>query len=139
MNADLTLGVLDALQKHPGRQYATGFYSLAPTIPGTPQADFRAYLDQLNGQTFLQAYQALKGGGQITEIEGKKATDAIQRIKTSQTSEGFDKGIQELRDMINTAREINRKKAGASAPPPLIAAPQGATPAASGWSIHPVN
>lgn len=124
MNADLTLGVLDALQKHPGRQYATGMYSIAPTIPGTSQADFRAYLDQLNGQTFLQAYQSLKGGGQITEIEGKKATDAIARIKAAQTDAEFDKGVEDLRSMITTARDINRRKGGQQPAAP------GASPAA---------
>jgi len=44
----------------------------------------------------LQAYETLKGGGHITEVEGKKATDAIARMDASGTEKEF----------INAAREF---------------------------------
>lgn len=134
-NASATLKLLNNLQNHPGRDYATGIYSLAPTVPGTKQADFISMLDQLNGQSFLQAFQSLKGGGQITEVEGKKATDAIQRIKRAQTKEGFDEGVQELRDMVNSTRQNARQKTGQpiNGQPPVVPANSG------GWGIQEVK
>ncbi len=43
--------------------------------------DFNAMLDQVQGGAFLQAFESLKGGGQITQIEGEKATQAIVRAQ----------------------------------------------------------
>ena len=37
----------------------------------------QSYIDKIQGGTFLQAYAVLKGGGQITEIEGAKAEAAL--------------------------------------------------------------
>lgn len=37
-------------------------------------------LASLGGQTFLTAFERLKGGGQITEIEGKQAKDALLAV-----------------------------------------------------------
>ena len=54
--------------------------SNSPIVPGTERAGARSYLDQIGGQAFLQAFESLKGGGQITEIEGTKATTALTRL-----------------------------------------------------------
>ena len=42
-------------------------------IPGTGSKRFGTRAAQLKGQAFLQAFEALKGAGQITEMEGAKA------------------------------------------------------------------
>lgn len=41
-----------------------------------------ALRDQITGGTYLQAYQDLKGAGQITEYEGKKAADSITTLSS---------------------------------------------------------
>lgn len=41
----------------------------------------QAKMDQITGAAFLQAFESLKGGGQITEIEGRKATEAITMLQ----------------------------------------------------------
>lgn len=100
-------------------------------VPGSPEAGFTARLDQLKGQQFMQAYETLKGGGVITEIEGNKATDAISRMqKTNQSEEDFKKAASEFQSIIRGAINRAKMKAGAGA------APQGAS---GGWSIQRVD
>jgi len=67
-------------------------------IPGTSTADFKRRHEQLSGTVFLDAYQMLKGGGQITEIEGKKAESAKARMDSSQSEAEY----------ISAAREFNQ-------------------------------
>jgi len=62
-------------------------------------------IDQLKGTAFLQAFETLKGGGQITEVEGQKATQAIARINQAQDPKDFAAAISELKDIILTARQ----------------------------------
>jgi len=112
------LTLLDELKTHPGLKYAVGAGSVLPTIPGTPQADFRARLGQVNGKQFLQAFETLKGGGQITEVEGKKATDAIARLQASQSPAEFNKAVDEFKGIINNAMARARAKAGQSGAAP---------------------
>ena len=57
-------------------------------------------LDQLGGAAFLQAFESLKGGGQITEVEGKKATDAMARLNRAQSDGEFELALRELREIM---------------------------------------
>jgi hypothetical protein len=72
---------------------------------GTKEADFMAMLDQLKGGAFLQAFQSLKGGGPITDVEGEKATQAIVRAQNSQSEEGFRKSMNEVLDVLTNAEK----------------------------------
>lgn len=124
------LSVIDKAIDHPGRKLATGGTSILPTIPGTDVADFNSVLDQIKGQTFLQGFQSLKGGGAITEIEGQKATQAIARLDRAQSEAEFVKSLQELRGIVETGLERQRAKAGRAATT-ASSAPATATRAAS--------
>lgn len=118
---------------HPGFETAVGLsgfqggFGLAGLIPGTDTSSFKARLDQLKGGAFLQAYNSLKGGGAITEVEGKKATDAITRMNTSQSEAEFVKAAQEYRDVISRGVERAKAMGGGGAQP----GPQSTAPAAS--------
>jgi hypothetical protein len=97
------LSVIDKALTHPGRETATGLSSAMDPrnfVPGTDAADFRAVLDQIGGTAFLQAFESLKGGGQITQIEGEKATAAIARLSRAQSDEEFENSLRELRDVM---------------------------------------
>jgi hypothetical protein len=101
-----TLAVLDKALDHPGLDSATGLSSVMDPrnyIPGTDAKDFNVVMDQIKGKAFLQAFESLKGGGQITEVEGKKATDAIARLNTAQSTPEFKKALRELRDVAVAA------------------------------------
>jgi len=97
--------LLEKTKTHPGRQYATGKSSILPKVPGTAPADFQVLLDQIGGQQFLQAFETLKGGGQITEVEGRKATDAMARMNPRQSEESFLQGVSEFQNIVRSAKE----------------------------------
>ena len=109
-SADDTLGVIDKAINHPGRLAATGGSSIVNqwALPGSDRKDFLTVVDQLQGTNFLTAYTSLKGGGQITEIEGKKAEQAQARLNTAQSEGEF---LQALRDMRALVEERKRKAA----------------------------
>lgn len=106
--------LLDDLAKHSGKPYAVGAGSIAQTwrVPGTPGADFKARLDQVQGGQFLQAYETLKGGGAITDVEGKKATTAISRMSQAQSISEFDAALKEFRGVVDTGLARARAAAG---------------------------
>ena len=56
----------------------------ANKVPGSKEADFAARFEQIKGGVFLQAFNSLRGGGQITESEGSKATAALLRAQYAQ-------------------------------------------------------
>lgn len=103
--AGAALGLIDKALKHPGISTATGLQGLIDPrnyIPGTDAKDFQVVMDQIGGQTFLQAFESLKGAGQITEVEGKKATDAIARLNRAQSTEEFTGGLKDLQSVIKS-------------------------------------
>lgn len=110
---DASIAVLDKALTHPGRAAATGmsrFLDPRNAIPSTDARDYIALADQIQGKAFLQAFESLKGGGQITEVEGRKATDAIARLDRSQSDAEYETALSELRDVMTKAR--NRINAG---------------------------
>jgi hypothetical protein len=96
---------------------AVGVLGGLPTIPGTQGRDFAALVDQVKGKAFLEAYQSLKGGGAISEPEGRKATEAIARLDRSQTQEGFDRALNDLESVIKTGVARAQHQAGAQSRP----------------------
>lgn len=90
--------------------FALGVGGLAPPLPGV-NTDFLTRLAQLKGQTFLQAYNTLRGGGQITEVEGSKATDAIARLSRAQTETEFYKALDDARVTFRDIYEASRARA----------------------------
>lgn len=119
--ADLVLSSIDGTLNHPGFEWGTGKSSWTTYVPGTPAYDFGKRVEQLQGQAFLQAFESLKGGGAISEMEGKKAQAAIARLDNSQTEEGFRDALGELRGIVTAARERAIAQGGgaqsATAPP----------------------
>ena len=80
-----------------------------------PQAQVaRGVLDKIKGGVFLNAFESLKGGGQITELEGKKAEEAGARLLTTQKPEDFRAALAELRFYTDIAR---RRSMGENIPP----------------------
>jgi hypothetical protein len=80
-----------------------------------PQAQVaRGVLDKIKGGVFLNAFESLKGGGQITELEGKKAEEAGARLLTTQSPEDFRAALAELRFYTDIAR---RRSMGENIPP----------------------
>ena len=101
-----------ASQPHPG---FTGVVGATVTpgmrfVQGSSEADFDAMLEQVLGGAFLEAYERLKGTGQITEIEGQKATQAITRMQRSVSESEFLQAAKEFRQALENAMERTRNR-----------------------------
>jgi hypothetical protein len=108
------VAAIDALMNSPDIGAITGFkgtvneflskYGAAPEY-----SNLMSYIDQLQGLNFLEAYQSLKGGGPITDIEGKQATAARTRINSALkgTPEDLMVALQEARDLFQDALSKN--------------------------------
>jgi len=83
-------------------------------IEGTETASFDPLYQGLKGQAFLEAFTKLKGGGQITEIEGQKATDALLKLNKAQTEKDFIKYAREFQENLQKGMELAKNKAGVS-------------------------
>lgn len=108
--------LLDQIATHPGREAGTGksaFASMLPAELSMGARDFANRAEQVAGQTFLQAYESLKGTGQITNIEGVKAEQAISRLRDRYVTETeYLQAIKDLRDVVETTRGRLSKKLG---------------------------
>jgi hypothetical protein len=137
---DRSLSVVDTLLNHPGREWSVGWQGTAPVIPGTAQADYIMKLEQLGGANFLQAFEALKGGGQITEVEGAKATKAISDLDRRQTDAEHMKSLETLKEVFAAGRARALAKAGRSAPQePMQGAPATPGVAPAGVTIRRIG
>jgi hypothetical protein len=70
--------------------------------------------DQIEGTAFLSAFEALKGGGAISEKEGAKATAARLRMTLAQDEKEYVKAAREFQDIVRTGVENARRKGGAA-------------------------
>lgn len=83
-------------------------------IEGSDAASFEPLYKAIKGQAFLDAFQRLKGGGQITEIEGQKATEALLKLDKAQNEKDFIKYAREFQENLQRGMELAKNKAGVS-------------------------
>lgn len=125
--ADSIDTTLKLLETHPGLTDITGakgggailsYVGKKEPIQGTNAAGAKALLDQVKGQQFLQAFEGLKGGGQISEKEGEAATKALSAINTTTSEKDLVKNIKTLREIMAKAktRAVNRAGQGYQRP-----------------------
>lgn len=108
------------IPEHPGLRISVGGSSpigsaTAFVHRGSDAADFARRMEQIGGQQFLQAFESLKGGGAITEVEGQKATQAISRMNTASSEPEFIKAAEEFREVINKGLIRAKSAAGEKA------------------------
>jgi hypothetical protein len=110
------VSLLDKLATDPGREMGTGASAWMAGLPGGLSMGARAFANRASevaGQTFLQAYESLKGTGQITQIEGEKAEQAISRLRDRYVTEKeYLEAIKDLRDVVEGTRSKLSKKLG---------------------------
>jgi hypothetical protein len=68
--------------------------------------------NQLKGKAFLEAYAALKGGGAITEMEGTKAGQALERMDRSLSEKEFMAAVKDFRDAVDIGMKKLQLNAG---------------------------
>lgn len=129
------LSLINSIKSDPALPTRVGLHSYLPAIRGTPGAGFDAKVEQLHGKVFMDAYQALKGGGQITEVEGHKAEAAIARISTAQNEKDFKAALDELAGIVQTG--MNRAQSKAVSPSARGNIPVGSV-SYGGFSMRPI-
>lgn len=134
-NSEQTIKQLDDLIKHPGLSTIAGPIDQfrQSYMMGAEGRDALARYNQLKGKAFLQAYTTLRGGGQITEVEGTKAENAMARMDRAQSEADFKAALTDFRDAVKTGMDKMREKAGGIAPQ---SAPAGKTSSGVPWSIQ---
>ena len=104
--------IIGGTRPHPGFTSAVGatYKPGARYVPGTSAADFDARLKEIQGGAFLEAYNTLKGGGSITEVEGQKATQAITRMSLAQSEKEFKTAAREFQNILRKGIERSKAK-----------------------------
>ncbi len=147
-NADYVIQNVEELMQHKGKSKALGIVDAnTPTIKGSDADAFEQRLAQVGGASFLAAFDALRGAGAITEVEGSKATAAKNRMLIAHTEAEFDDAAGEFLAQVRKGLRLARQQAAGrlSDPnnpppigglPPVFNDPQNVAPAASGggWS-----
>ena len=111
-NSAAMIQTIDAALNDPALSLVTGpVGGLTPNISGRANRA-QSRINQILGKTFLEAFNSLRGGGQITEAEGRKATDALARISTQRMGDAdYKQAIRDLRDGIIDMVNASRRKA----------------------------
>jgi hypothetical protein len=133
---DEMIGGIDATGKplpgakgkpHPGFNEAVGAGFGTAYIPGTQGKSFTIRHKEVLSQAFLDAFEALKGGGAITEKEGEKATSARTRMDLAQSETEYMAAAREYQGVLKRGVENARARIQRSGG----TAPTAATPEAS--------
>lgn len=108
---------IDGLLESPGLDELVGQLELISAgkiriNPGSDLANAYERLQQIKGQTFLQAFTALKGGGQITEFESQEAQKSLARLNTAQKKEDFVASLNDLRKILDQGITLEKFNAG---------------------------
>jgi len=106
-NKQNTIYLIDALLNDPKLSQILGAQGTVRGVgenlfPGLQEdyVDLKGRVEQLQGGVFLEAFESLKGGGQITELEGAQAQAALARLNTAQGEEAFKQALKEYRFYI---------------------------------------
>lgn len=117
------------LLNHPGlANIVGGLWGRVPDSPtalkyfdaimaGKPEAGAMALHRQMMGKVFMDAYETLKGGGQITEIEGQRATDAKSRMNRSQSLAEYKTAVNDFVAAVRDGLKKMEQAAGGSGQP----------------------
>ena len=95
---------------HPGFGEAVGAGFGTSMIPGTQGKSFTIRHKEVLSQAFLDAFEALKGGGAITEKEGEKATAARTRMDLAQSESEYMLAAREYQGVLKRGVENARAR-----------------------------
>lgn len=124
-SAERNIANLQQIRDDPNLPSITGMVQgrLPPMTQGG--TDLNTRIQQAQGAAFLEAFESLKGGGAITEVEGTKAEQAMARLNRAQSTEAYQGALNELIDVLNIGIGRARSRAGQ---PTEAAAPAAAQP-----------
>ncbi len=141
--AQEALRVAESLRSHPGRDnplfFHGGLSNYLPdsAIPGNTDAlDANKRLFQLKSGAFATAYQSLKGGGQISNVEGAKMTESLNRMDRAASRKEFDSALSDFEGILRLGIDRAANQAGKQAPYGFKGNQgQGVTASGIGWKV----
>lgn len=120
--AENALVNVDRLLNHPGRKAAVGGSFLTSMVPGTDARDYKIKLGQMSGTAFMQAREGLKGAGQVTDFEGRKAEQAVTVLMDQTATEAaHQQALLDFRDaMQRSVMKLRQRAVESGATPDLL-------------------
>lgn len=115
-NANTLFKYVDDVANDKNLDRMLGYGGYLPNV-STGARTLQAKINQLNNSAFLMAFERLKGGGAITEIEGRKATEAMTRLQEMvQSGQDYREALRDFRSEVARLLEVARRKAGKGGP-----------------------
>ena len=100
-DVDLAIGYIDDLLEDPFLDKVIGPIEGAMPRASGDAVRVQGKIDRLSGQAFIAARQMLKGGGQITDYESKRAEKAYSLLmKTRLNDEDYRAALVEFKDAV---------------------------------------
>ena len=97
-----TMNKIEEIRNHPGMSMALGLTQYVPL--SKEAADFKALVEGMQGDAFLQAVRALGTASGMTEVEGAKAQAAINSINFDMSEKGFNNQLDKFEGFLGKAR-----------------------------------
>jgi len=116
---------------------------MTPAWPGSAKANFQVDTNRLINRTFLEAREVLRGGGQITDFESRKAEGAISSLEEAMQKGDkalFERSLTELEQAVKDGYAKLQSQAGVMSgygSSPQSQAPAGQTSTGLSWSVTP--
>lgn len=103
----------------PGGIFGSGGFGSLGSVPGSAAADFVSNLEALKADVRSNAFETLKGGGQITETESKFAADAIARLERTTSYTEFQRELGRARAYIEALQQTAMRRLNGESVPSL--------------------
>lgn len=115
---NVLLGRIDDVANDPYLTRMTGpMDARLPNVSGD-SVRIQSKIDQLQGDAFLQAFESIKGAGQISEVEGAKAEKAKSRLTALGVNDkDYPAALNDFKNEVVRLRDLVRAKAGKGAAP----------------------
>ena len=99
------------------RKLGQGGTGAGPALWGSNAADYIQDLEALQADLRSIAFETLKGGGQITQVESEFARDAISRLNRTMSYDQYQRELMMVRDYMDRLIDaVRRRTAGEDVP-----------------------
>lgn len=112
------------LLAHPGFEAHTGLpnpfkggFGVLGDVTGTPAGDFRTALTGAMAEAFVPAFEALKGAGAISAVEGAASLASLANFGEGMSEVQFTREVQKYTNKLAAGLEVARKQAGMGGTP----------------------
>jgi hypothetical protein len=139
-SAQNALDLVDELRTDPNRERGTGKSSIFNSMPATAGYDFQTKVDQAKSGAFLTAIQQMRGMGALSNAEGSTATQAVTRMNTATTEQGFLDALDAYEKIVRQGLERAQRRLPQQQPsiqPPSPQGGGGATSSGVQWKVIP--